>query len=234
MPMNSSAPETNEALRSTHEIDKENAFLLYATFCGDAERTAHALDVSPETIKAMAEGSGWDKKLRPIIELKQSSKPGDIERGVNRALNFVQAHRYRLFLERVLRQLTGLSGSDLEAFLFPQEKTKGKAGLDDTVTQKFTTRALADLASAVEKCHLLTYLALNDTATERKERKDDTDDSVAAAELHVRLARAMSEAGGASKSIKGIVADAQLAIAQDAAVVDLKAPDLRELPADGV
>jgi hypothetical protein len=231
MPNNSSDPETS-APQIPHEIDKENAFLLYATFCGDAERTAHALDVPPELIKTLAETSGWDKKLRPIIELKQSSKPGDIERGVNRALNFVQAHRYRLFLERVLRQLTGLSGRDLEAFLFPMDMKKDKLGGTESV-MKFSTRSLADLASALEKCHSLTYLALNDTATERKERKDDTDDSVAASELHLRIARAMSEAGGASKSIKGMVADAQLLMAQEHAAVALDIPASDILPADG-
>ena len=209
------------------DTDKENAFLLYAVFCGDIERTAHALSVDPALIKALAEENGWDKKLKPIIDLKASTRSGDVERAVNRALNFVQAHRYRLFLERVLRQLCGMNLTQLQAFLFPQTVD----GRSARVTQTFTTRALADVASALEKCHGMTYLALNDTATERKERKEGGDDDATSAEMHLRLAAAMSESGGKSKSTRGILLDAQLQIGQEFASIDIKPPASEALPA---
>lgn len=215
-------PETHE----TALFDKENAFLLYAVFCGDAERTAHALDTDASIVRALAEENQWDKKLKPIIDLKQSSRAGDVERAVNRALNFVQAHRYRLFLERVLRQLTGMSKSDLDAFLFPREYEKKQ----DKIFQKFTTRPLADLASALEKCHSMTYLALNDTATERRERTEEGDEGATASEMHLRLAEAMAAAGEKSKSIRGLVLDAQLQIGQELANIDLKPPHSDALP----
>lgn len=222
---------SNDSLNDSQcdpQVDKENAFLLYAVFCGDVDRTAHALNLSPELVRGLAEEHGWDKKLKPIIDLKQSTKPGDVERAVNRAMNFVQSHRYRLFLERVLRQLAGMSTKDLEAFLFP--KLTDKKSL--LVTQSFSTRALADLASALEKCHSMTYLSLNDTATERKERNEEGSDDATAAEMHLRLAEAMS-AAGASRSVRGHVLDAQLQIAQEFAHVDLKPAPSDVLPADG-
>jgi hypothetical protein len=204
----------------TEPFDKENAFLLYSIFCGDVKRTAHAIGVKEDLIEKLALVNGWDAQLKPIIDLKQSARAGDVERAINRALNFVQAHKTRMLLERVLVQLTGMSPSDLEAFLFPQ-KTKGGG----EVIQTFSTRALADLASAIEKCHAMTYLALNDTSSDRKERGEDASSGAgeSASEIHMKLAAAMSAAGGASKSIKGLVLDAQLEIAQEHAA-DPKGP----------
>lgn len=227
MPDNS-LPSANQSQPSDATLDKENAFLLYAVFCGDADRTAHALDVDASLVRGLAMENKWDAKLKPIIDLKQSSRAGDVERAVNRALNFVQSHRYRLFLERVLRQLTGMSRTDLECFLFPREVNRRS----DEVTQKFSTRALADLASALEKCHSMTYLALNDTATERRERKEEGDEDATASEMHLKLAEAMAAAGGKSQSIQGLVLDAQLQIAQEYSKAELGAPPSDVLPSD--
>lgn len=197
--------------------DREQAFLLFAVFCGKVPETAHALNVPPDVIKTMAEENGWYAKIKTIIELEASAKAGDVERGVNRAINYVQAHRMRAFLERVLRKLHDLSPEDLDAFIFPQELNKR----EQKVYQSMTTRALADLASALEKCQTLTYAALNDTPAERKQAKDEGSGDATAAEMHVRLAQAMQAAGGGSRSIKALVADAQMNMAQEFARVDL-------------
>ena len=57
------------------EIDRENAFLLYATFCGDIERTAHALNVPAVAVLKVADEEGWQTRLGPIIALKKSTRP---------------------------------------------------------------------------------------------------------------------------------------------------------------
>jgi len=218
--MNPNFPKLNETPGdppSVEIFDKENAFLLYSVFCGDAMRTAHALNVEPALVTKLAEENNWDRLLKPIIDLKQSSRAGDVERAINRAFNFVQAHRARVFLERVLKSLTGMTPNDLEAFLFPKRTQR-----DGNVTQTFSTRALADLASALEKCHAMTYLALNDTASDRKERGEDGEGGgESASEIHIKLAEAMSKAGAKSKSIKGMILDAQLEMAQERASVEL-------------
>jgi hypothetical protein len=150
MPNNTSDRETPDSTNTTElPVIKENAFMLYAVFCGDVARTAHALAVDEDVVRALATTEGWDRKLKPIIDLKNSTRAGDVERAINRAINFVDAHRYRLFLGRVLRELSGMSYSDLKAFLFPETDEKGSGGL--VKTKRFQTRSLADLAAAMEK-----------------------------------------------------------------------------------
>ena len=187
-------------------FDREQAFLVFATFCGDIERTAHALSVRPEVLLRMVDDEGWTARLAPLIELRRSSRPGDIERAINRALNFVQAHKFRLFVERVIARITQMSPKEFEDYLLSE--TVNKAG---AITHKLSTRALADLASAMEKAHSLSYSALNDTAQERVRRKED-DEGTSAADLHVRLAKAMQDAK-ASETIRAKLFDAQLATA---------------------
>lgn len=194
---------------STIKIDRENAFLLYATFCGDIVRTAAALGVPAATVLRMSDEDNWAEQLKPILELKKSTKPGDIERAINRALNFVQAHRARMFLNRVLNRIIGMSDAELEEYLLT-----GGAGKDGLVPiKRLSTRALADLASALEKCHALTYAALNDSTAERVKRKD-SDDGIGATDMHLKLAQAFENVR-ASRTPRAQLFDAQLATAQD-------------------
>jgi hypothetical protein len=197
-------------------IDRENAFLLFATFCGDIERTAGALNISGAAVLKMAEDDGWLRKLSGIIELRKSNKPGDVERAINRALNFVQAHRFRLFVERVIKKITGFTDEQLEQYLMT-----GNAG--PVVIKKLSTRALADLASAMEKAQAMSYLALNDTAQERIKRNETDNGDTAGGELHLQIQRAFAEVR-ASNSPRAQLFDAQLAIAADKAAVAHKEP----------
>jgi hypothetical protein len=199
-----------ELQNSVAHIDRENAFLLYATFTGDLERTAHALNVRACDVLLMADEEKWNEKLKPILDLKKSTKPGDIERAINRALNFVQAHRMRMVIERVIKRLSGMNDAELEEYMF-SEHALGKEG-NRHMYKKLTTRALADLASAIEKCHAMSYAALNDSAPERGRRKDDSD-PVAAGDMHVKIAEAMQKAAE-SKTVRAQLFDAQVAIGQ--------------------
>lgn len=199
-------------------IDRENAFLLYAAFTGDLERTAAALGVRPMDVLRVKQEEDWDEKLKPILELKKSSKPGDTERAINRALNFVQSHRMRMVIERIIRRLTGMSPEELDAYMFTTEKTK-----DGSVISKLSTRALADLASALEKCHAMTYAALNDSAPERARRGADADGGVGAADMHVRIAEAMRKAAEGKTPVAQVF-DARLAIAQAEVAAPLAEP----------
>src|SRR6267142_2103311 len=145
----------------SQDLDKDNVFMLYATFCGDRERTAHAMNI----------------------------KAGDVERAMNRAVNYVQAHRLRSFLERVLQHIFSRPLEQIEEWMFAFQYIKG----NPEPVKKFSTRPLADLAAALEKCHSLTYLALGDSATERRGRSDTQDVDVSGGEIHARIAAAMSK-----------------------------------------
>src|SRR6267142_484118 len=173
----------------SQDLDKDNVFMLYATFCGDRERTAHAMNITSEEVLAMAEQGKWDQKLRGILELMKSGKAGDVERAMNRAVNYVQAHRLRSFLERVLQHIFSRPLEQIEEWMFAFQYIKG----NPEPVKKFSTRPLADLAAALEKCHSLTYLALGDSATERRGRSDTQDVDVSGGEIHARIAAAMSK-----------------------------------------
>jgi hypothetical protein len=186
---------------------REDAFQLFALFAGDCERTAHALGVRPVDVLRMAEAEGWLDKLAPILALKKSTRPGDLERGLNRAMNFIQAHRMRLFVSRVLNRLAGMNAEEFEAYLMTHAGTKGE------VTKKLSTRAIADLASALEKCQSMTYLALSDTAQDRSKRDEADDGEVAALDIHARIAKAMAEVKDSSTP-RALLFDEQLSTAQ--------------------
>jgi hypothetical protein len=199
------------------KVDRANAFMLYATFCGDVVRTAAALGVTSVTVLKMADEENWAEQLKPILELKKSQRPGDIERAINRALNFVQAHQARMFLQRVLQRMTGFTQEELEEYLLTDRSAK-----DGSQFKRLSTRALADLASALEKAQSLTYMALNDTAQERVRRKED-DSSGSASDLHLKIAEAMGKVK-ASNTPRALLFDAQLAVAQDVVVKSIVPP----------
>lgn len=211
-------PVTMELLnREITLIDRENAFLLYATFCGDIERTAHALNISGAAVLKVAEDEGWNKKLAGIIELKRSNKPGDVERAINRALNFVQAHQFRLFVQRVISRVTGFTEDELRDYLLTGFTKEGKS------FAKLTTRALADLASAMEKAQAMSYLALNDTAQERIKRNETIDDKSSGGELYAKIAAAAAEVRK-SESPRAVLFDAQLQVAAETTKTARKDP----------
>jgi len=190
------------------DFNREDAFQLYATFCGDVERTAHALNVPAVAILKVVEEENWSARLRSILELKKSNRPGDVERAINRALNFVQAHRLRLFLERMMSRLTNMSPEEAEEYLMQESVTK-----DGNISKKLSTRPLADLAAALEKCHAMTYMALNDSAAERTRRNETGDPASSSGELHKKIAEGMA-AIRSSTSPRAQLLDAQLAQGQ--------------------
>jgi ABC-type sugar transport system ATPase subunit len=188
-------------------IDKENAFLLYATFCGDVVKTAHALSMPPEQVAKLADTLRWNEKLAPILALKKSTRPGDIERAMNRALNFVQAHQFRLFVSRCIQRFTSMSEKELDEFIFQGKPLESKSPL---AAAKVSTRGIADLAQAMERCQTMTYQALNDTTSERVKRAEVADPEVTAADMHARIAAGMAAISD-DNSPQAKLLDAQLA-----------------------
>lgn len=185
-------------------FDREQAFLLFASFAGDIERTAHALGTSSEVVLKIAEEGAWTSRLAAVLKLRNCGRPGDVERAINRATNFAQAHRARLFLERLITKIYRLTDSELEEYCFVTEtrRTKDKVSgeVEETHEKKISTRPFADLASAMEKIHGLTYLALSDSATERKQRveREEAEDSTSAKDIHAAISEAVAAAQGDS------------------------------------
>ena len=146
-----------------NNLDVSQIFLTFMSLVGDVEKTALALDLDVAVVEELAKKEGWDEKVRRISVMSKSGNPGDYERAVNRALNYVQAHRMRSALESVLNQvLKRLGEADPSDFV----EIKLKEG--KVVEARVTARFFSDMAAAMEKMQHLTYSALGDSATERK------------------------------------------------------------------
>lgn len=188
-------------------IDRENAFLLYASFCGDVVKTAAALNIDAVTLLKVIDSERWTEKLAPILNLTKSSRPGDVERGISRAINFCQAHRMRILIERALKLMTNWSDEEMLENLMPESVSK--AGV---ASKKVSTRWLADFTVCMDKCHHLVYASLNDTATERV-RRNDAETAGPVQDLHSLIALAMSGVGN-SKTPRAMLLDSQLEVAE--------------------
>ena len=170
----------------TKEELHERIYQLYALFACDAEKTAVAAKIPLEVVEEMAKNGRWDAQFQTLIKLRQSGRPGDLERATNRAINFVQAHNYRRFLERIMRMLSLLTPKELEEYCF--EIRIDKQGNE---SRKMACRPFADLATAIEKCHAMTYAALTDTASDRQHRKEGHEEGEQVVDAHVQIAGAL-------------------------------------------
>jgi hypothetical protein len=183
-------------------FDREQAFLLYASFSGDIVRTAHALGTSAEVVTTIARESEWSVRLEAVLKLRSCGRPGDVERAISRATNFAQAHRARLILERLITKIYRLTDTELEEYCFVTEthsrKDKATGEIEESVEKKISTRPFADLASAMEKIHGLTYIALQDGPTDRKQRaeREASEDQTPVKDIHAAISEAVAAAQG--------------------------------------
>jgi len=86
------------------------------------------------------------------------------------------------------------------------------------VQRKLNTRAFADMSSAMEKCHAMSYSALNDTVGERKERGDEPEQHKTAAEMHLQITRAMEQIRKQNREAAEAEAAASAKVATDTTV----------------
>lgn len=186
-------------------LDLDQVFMLYTAFCGDVARTAHSAGITREEVQALAMKHEWPAKIESIVTLTKGEKPGDVERAVNRAMNFVQAHRCRVFIEGVLRSLMDRARATGDPLELMRTDRVNKAG--EILGTVYSTRPLADLTSAMEKIHWMTYQALNDSPQERARRAEKPLDETAQYDVHARMSAALSKMRGVSPAAQ--LADAQ-------------------------
>lgn len=195
-------------------LDRKQVFLLFATLCGNVAQTAAALNISEATIQRLVDEEKWQEKIKSIVEMRNSGKPHVVERAINRAINFTQAHRLRLFVDRVLQKLTDMTDAELEEYVFCSE-IPAKPGKPGAIVAKLNTRPIADLVAAAEKAQSLSYAALGDSPTERIKREAFVNDTVgeSASEIGAKIALAMQEVV-ASETPRALLFDQQLREAQ--------------------
>ncbi len=186
-------------------LDTQQAFLIYASFSGDVDQTAAALDIPSAQVAQMAEDQGWRPRIATLVSLKRAGNARDVERGINRAQNFVQAHRFRLVLERLIRRFSEMDDVELANASMTRIEHKNKDGSLDYIEHKINSRAFADLASAVEKAQMLSYYALGDSATERNHRtKEEEPTEVSIQDIHATIAEAMAKSAREAQAAQAV------------------------------
>jgi hypothetical protein len=176
---------------SKHGVDLENAFQIYCGFAGDVERTALTLGVDVSIVSQISEELKWPERIKSLLELKKSGRPGDLERAISRASNFVIAHRMRIVLQRMVNRLYLLTDDQLFEQCYTQI-IRG-VGSSQRIEKVLNCKPFSDLCAALEKMASMTYAALNDTVTERTSRDDDKSDTTAVVEVHALIQTAMAE-----------------------------------------
>lgn len=139
--------------------DNVSIFLTFVTFLGDVDKTAAALHMQPEDVKAMATVNGWIEKVDELNKLRtQEGGAAALAREINRTVNYVQTVRLRNMLDRAIRHVTR-NEKRFRDFL----RSHGKDATN------ISSRAPLDLVKAVETVQRMSYAALGDTVSERLE-----------------------------------------------------------------
>lgn len=179
--------------------DVSQIFLLFTLLIGDADKTAAALDLDPAFVQWLATQEGWHEKVRKLTVMSKTGKPGDFERAQNRALNYIQAHRVRMLMDRVLVELTE-TPKDMLAERF---KSLDRSGKPNGISAKF----FADITAAMDKVHHLSYNALGDSVGERLDRAKDNDNA-SVNDIHTALIQALNNPGVSGLDSETLVLEA--------------------------
>ena len=132
------------------EVDPAEAFALFALHAGNVERVAVILDTDPAAIEAMAKRWKWSEKVvRTQGDAEDSSAA---QREVNRGVNYLQAHRLRSMVDRVLVELA-----------MPGKLEDATTIVGMNGSHKRDYRVLRDVAEAARTAQDLTYRALGDS-----------------------------------------------------------------------
>lgn len=182
------------------KTDVSQVFLVAMATVGDWQKTALALDLDVEFVEWLAETEGWKEKIKRVSVLSKGGKPGDWERAQNRCLNYIQAHRVRMLIDRVLIELVKLTPEELaEKF-----KSCDRHGKPNGVSARF----FSDLSAALDKVHMLSYMALGDSVGERVKRTDEEGGDRSVADLHASLIAALNAPNLDNKASECLVAEA--------------------------
>ena len=165
-----------------NHLDVSRCFIVFMTLCGDVQKTAAALDIDPAVVEKLATEEHWHQKISRVSMLSKSGKPGDYERGVNRALNFAQAHRVRRLLDTILERYEGMDADQI----LEQITSRTSTGASSV-----SARFFSDLTAAIEKAQHLSYLALGDTAGERPDVTTE-EGELSANQMHIAVINALN------------------------------------------
>jgi hypothetical protein len=185
-----------------NNLDVSRCFIVFMTLAGDVQKTAAALDLDPAVVEKLATEEQWHQKISRVSLLSKSGKPGDYEKGVNRALNFAQAHRGRLILDKLLEEFQDKT---------PEEILDAVTSRTASGATNVSARFFCDLMAAMEKAHHLTYLALGDSAAERPDVNTE-EGEVSANQMHVAVINALNNPAARSMPAAKLLQEEQAAV----------------------
>lgn len=181
------------------QVDEGQVFMLFASFSGDIFRTAAAAGIDPEEVTRLAEAGKWMSRIRGLLGLKQFDKSGEIERCISRAMNFVQVNFYRRVIDRMVRKLEKMTDEEVVDFI--TSKTYYDSGQLKSSTP--SAKVLADIATAMEKVHWMSYQSLVDAPQDRAGRREKVkDDGIGEDDVHAKIAKALMSAPACSPSLQ--------------------------------
>jgi hypothetical protein len=183
--------------------DCAQIFLMFMATVGDVERVALALEIDPAFVGWLAEQEGWADKIRRVSVMSKGGKPGDWERAQNRCLNFVQAHRVRMLIDRLILHLFKMT---------PEELATKMSSMQKNGSLNLSGRFFADIMSALDKVHVLSYYALGDSVGERLERTREEGQDRSVADIHAALIAALNNTEMVSQSSTELLVDAAKAV----------------------
>jgi hypothetical protein len=181
------------------QVDENHVFMLFASFSGDIFKTGAAAGLDPEEITRMAEAGKWMTRIRGLLDLKQFDKSGEIERCISRAMNFVQVNFYRRMIDRLVKKLARMTDDEM------LEYVSGKTYFDNGQLKTCTPSAkvFADIATAMEKVHWMSYQSLVDAPQDRAGRREKVkDEGLGEDDVHARIAKALMTAPACSPTLQ--------------------------------
>lgn len=181
-------------MSESNQHDIAQIFLVFMALVGDAEKTAIALDLKPDFVRELANQNQWTEKVQRISLVSKSGKPGDWERAQNRALNFVQCHQLRRAIDL---QLAHISKLPVEEVMLLRDRDGN---------EKLSARIFADLATAMQKIHEMTYNALGDSVKERTAEKPS--DGLQSPNMHTAMIAALNQQRLPESTAANTLADA--------------------------
>lgn len=172
--------------RHLADVDQVRAFMTYAHFNGDANRAALALGLPSDDVETLAALYGWAGRLKSA---RGSGSSEGAARSLNRAINFVQAHRIRGMVDQLIQEFSS-SPEKLVAMVTVQSMQKNY----------IDTGPFLNLVRAAQVAHEMTYRASGDSlqASGQVEGGDTPQDSKAAASAVLSVLAAIDSTPGKS------------------------------------
>ncbi len=134
-------------------LDPVQIWEAFCAFSGNTTKVALATNVDVEVVERLAREGNWQSRIQQLDEIGLGNHP-EVQKALNRGINYVQTSRLRSLLDKVIRHLSEGSAEDLI----------DKLTCETAHGPQFKTRCLTDLVKAAEAVQMMSQRALGDVA----------------------------------------------------------------------